>query len=122
VIVGFGDKVAMDDTLGDALAALFTGEAPTQPPPQEPPGGPPTTQPPTGGGTITPELADALRDAQTAYAAAQAALAKNPPDWAAFGQAQDALREALDRAARLSQTGGGSTQTSTPTGTSSPAT
>jgi hypothetical protein len=123
VIVGFGDKVAMDDTLDGALAALFTGETPTEPPPEEP-GTPttPPTQPPGGGGTISPELADALADAQAAYAAAQAALNQTPPDWAAFGQAQEALRDALDRAAQLSQAGGGTAPTSTPTSTSSPPT
>ena len=122
VIVGFGDKVAMANTLPEALGALFTGEAPTQPPPEEP-GTPttPPTRPPGGGGTISPELATALQDAQDAYAAAQAALAQNPPDWAAFGRAQDALRDALDRAARLSGAGA-SAPTSTPTGTSPPAT
>src|SRR5262245_22838549 len=125
VIVGFGDKVAMANTLDDALSALFTGESPTGPPPEEEPGGPtspPPTPPPGAGGNVSPELADALADAQAAYAAAQAALAQNPPDWAAFGQAQDDLREALDRAARLSGASAGSAPPATPTGTSSPPT
>ena len=122
VIVGFGDKVAMANTLDDALAALFTGEGPTQPPPEEP-GTPttPPTQPPGGGGTISPELAAALQDAQQAYAAGQAALAQNPPDWAAFGQAQNELRQALDRIAQLSGAGG-SAPPATPTGSASPPT
>ena len=120
VIVGFGDKVAMANTLPDALAALFTGEAPTEPPPETPPGdeptSPPTSPPPGSGGTITPELADALADAQAAYAAAQAALTQNPPNWTAFGQAQADLQAALDRAARLTQ-GSGTSPPASPTST-----
>ena len=99
VLVSFGNDVAFEDTLEEALDTLFAnqggnpggeGETPTTPPPPEEGGGTPTTPP------DSPALAAALQDAQDAIAAAEAALKAG--DFAAYGKAQDDLRKAIDRA------------------------
>lgn len=44
-----------------------------------------------------------LRQAEQYYAQAQAALAKNPPDWVAYGQAIGKMKQALDNAQKATQ-------------------
>ena len=84
VLVSFGSKVAFEDDLKTALVKVFSDQN-------------------AGGTTVTPtgttpeaELAAALIDANKAYAAGQAALAKG--DFAAYGVAQKRLEAALTRA------------------------
>lgn len=106
VLVGYGANVALDDTLAGALDQVFgSSPAPTVDPEFESEGGlepqpipedvPPEPIPSTGD-PLT-DLTIAIQDAQQAYADGQAALAEG--DFGAYGQAQDRLEEALQRAA-----------------------
>lgn len=113
VLVAFGNKVAFEDTLQQALASVF-GQ-PVQPPSGTPTRPPPTTPPPAGGNA---DLAKALADAQQALADAQAALRAG--DFAAYGAAQQRLKDAIDRAIRAEGASGTPTPTPSPTPTRSP--
>jgi uncharacterized membrane protein (UPF0182 family) len=103
IAVVFGDKVGFASTLADALNEVFgPGAAPppagggsTGPTTSPAPG---TTTPPTTGKGST-ALQQAIADAQAAYTAGQKALAKDPPDFTAYGKAQQDLQAALGRAA-----------------------
>jgi uncharacterized membrane protein (UPF0182 family) len=102
VLVGYGQNVALENTLDVALAKVFgtspeatadqklTDEGqvtePTEPTPTEEPTGDPAT-----------DLAIAIAQAQRAYEDGQIALAKG--DFAAYGDAQERLKAALDAAA-----------------------
>ncbi|MFW3462018.1 UPF0182 family protein [Streptomyces sp. 058-1L] len=95
VAASYGSKIVFENSLGDALNAVFgvDGESDTTPPdPSEPPGD--TTKPPATGSDA---LKQAIADAQKAYNDGEAALKEQ--DWPAYGKAQDALQEALERAA-----------------------
>ena len=90
VLVSFGEKIGFDDTLRGALDQVFGGDSGS-------------TETTTGTGTGTQgsggtnsALAQALASAQRALADAQAALAKG--DFAAYGQAQDRLKAAIEAA------------------------
>ncbi|MDX3077706.1 UPF0182 family protein [Streptomyces sp. NPDC088354] len=90
VLVWYGGQVEFEDTLGQALNAVFgTADGGTAPPPET--GGTGTAPPPSNA-----TVAQALADAQAAYDASQKALKAG--DWAAYGQAQKDLAEALQRA------------------------
>ena len=107
VAVAFGDKIAWAGSLDAALNDLFGGSSGAQAgdngtTPTPTPGGTPT---PTPSGTATPPpagsadsaaLSKALKDAQAAYVKGEAALRKG--DFAAYGQAQAELKDALQRA------------------------
>ncbi|WP_328947091.1 UPF0182 family protein [Streptomyces sp. NBC_00250] len=88
------DTTVFEDNLTKALNAVFGVEAPTTPPttPTTPPG---TTNPPPASNDAA--LKQAISDAQKAYDAGEAALAKG--DWAAYGKAQEDLQAALQKAA-----------------------
>ena len=96
VLAAYGNEVVMEDTLERALAKVFTGSA-------------------TGGGgggggkgidtTPQQELAQALTDASAAYEEGQRALREG--DFGAYGDAQERLKSALDRAAAAQQQLGG---------------
>ncbi|GGY32750.1 UPF0182 protein [Streptomyces omiyaensis] len=89
------DTTVFENNLTDALNAVFGVEGAT--PPTTPPGTdqPPTTpQPPASADAA---LKQAISDAQKAYDAGEAALAKG--DWAAYGKAQEDLQTALEKAA-----------------------
>ncbi|KUP96639.1 hypothetical protein AC529_11295 [Thermobifida cellulosilytica TB100] len=96
VLVGFGDQVAIGSNLQDALNNLFDeGEAPLE----EPRTGEETPEGGTEGGGQAPadgELAQALKDASEAYEDGQAALREG--DFAAYGEANERLADALERA------------------------
>ncbi|MGA0010102.1 MAG: UPF0182 family protein [Candidatus Nanopelagicales bacterium] len=103
VLAGYGANVALEDTLDEALAAVFESDPfPTPEPvpgPEPEPGPTPTPTPtPTPGPSGDPltDLQSALADAQAAYDRGQEALAKG--DFAAYGQAQADLEAALRRA------------------------
>ncbi|MFF8844694.1 UPF0182 family protein [Streptomyces sp. NPDC015127] len=97
VAVVYGQRIGFADDLGGALSQVFGERAPddtTTPPtePDEPPTEP--TEPPATGDAA---LQDAIEDAQKAYSDGQAAMKRG--DWTAYGKAQSALQEALQRAA-----------------------
>ncbi len=107
ILVGYGSNVAMENTLDVALAKVF-GASPdsttdAEPDPNAPSGtgeGQPSPSPtPAQPGTGNPEtdLSLALTAAQSAYDDGQLALAKG--DFAAYGEAMDRLKTALDAAA-----------------------
>ncbi|MFV0127907.1 UPF0182 family protein [Streptomyces sp. HMX112] len=85
------DTTVFEDNLAKALNAVFgvEGEVPTTPqPPSDP------TKPPATGEAA---LKQAIADAQKAFEDGEAAIKKS--DWTAYGKAQEALQEALQRAA-----------------------
>ncbi|MDP4013108.1 MAG: UPF0182 family protein [Candidatus Nanopelagicales bacterium] len=84
VLASYGQAVVMADTVDEALTRVFnvTGD----------------TSKESDKSTAQQKLAQALEDASKAYASGQAALAKG--DFAAYGKAQEALKNALDRAAK----------------------
>ncbi|MGO4598271.1 UPF0182 family membrane protein [Terrabacter sp. 2RAF25] len=111
VAVAFGDKIAWAGSLDAALNDLFggsgvqagdngTGTPPTSTPTPGTTGTP--SQTPTGTATSqagtpnAPALTKALSDAEAAYAEGEAALKRG--DFAAYGQAQTKLKDALKRA------------------------
>ena len=127
VLVSFGEQIGFADTLAEALDQVFGGDsgvedvtpgddaeevpdAPVEPdeggdggeatatPTATPqPTATPTTQPTQApSGDPRAALRSALEDARDAIEAGQAALADG--DFAAYGEAQDALQEALERA------------------------
>jgi uncharacterized protein len=85
VIASYGDQVVMEETLGQALAALFM--EPAHRPPR--PGGPPP-------GFIVPSEAGRAREALSHYNQAMERLKAG--DWQGFGAQMDELRRALERA------------------------
>ncbi|MFE6226251.1 UPF0182 family protein [Streptomyces sp. NPDC057854] len=87
------DTTVFENNLTDALNAVFgvEGTAPPSPPDTDEPTEP---QPPASADAA---LKQAIADAQKAYDAGEAALAKG--DWAAYGKAQDDLQAALEKAA-----------------------
>ena len=121
-VVAFGDKLAWSDTLTGALDGLFggssgatagdSGSSPTKPGTKPTPG---TTPSP---GTDAAALAQALKDLQAAFDDGQKAL-KNG-DFAAYGQAQKRLDDAIRRAVEAAPKGGSATVTPSPTGTATP--
>lgn len=100
ILVGYGSNVAMENTLDVALAKVF-GKSPTAttdavPGETTPDGQTPSPSPTTPSDPAT-ALAAALARAQSAYDDGQLALAKG--DFAAYGQAMEELKSALDDAA-----------------------
>jgi uncharacterized membrane protein (UPF0182 family) len=96
VIASFGDQVVIEDTLTDALAALFGQTIPTL---QEPPtdGEPPTgTEPPAITGTAAEQAQELLAEAQTLFTEADAALAEG--NFAEFGAKLEEARAKVDQA------------------------
>nr|WP_276319536.1 UPF0182 family protein [Cellulomonas endophytica] len=138
VLVGFGDDIGFGDTLDEALDQVFGGDSgfeagedtgpqepavPTEPGTEEPtdpgteePTDPGTEEPADPGATGDPatRLADALARADAAIAAAEAAFTAG--DFAAYGEAQEDLRQAVEDAVTAQQELSG-TATGTTTGT-----
>lgn len=128
VLVSFGEQIGFADTLAEALDQVFGGDAgvedvtpgedaeevpdapvdgetpddgeePTATPTEEPTEEPtqtPTAEPTAPAGDARAQLQAALEDARDALEAGQDALERG--DWAAYGEAQDALQDALERA------------------------
>ncbi len=108
VFVSFGDEVGFADTLPEALDQVFgDGAAPEMPDAPEAPDTPETPDTPDTPDTPavpeTPEVGDArddlkaaLEDANAALKEGQEALRNN--DFAAYGEAQQRLQTALERA------------------------
>jgi uncharacterized membrane protein (UPF0182 family) len=125
VLVSFGDRIAFEPTLSEALDSLFAGrvtetpvediEDPSSSPEPTPPAqeSPEPSPSPTGDGGDTPpppaaepgDLGAALQEADDALADAQAALSRG--DFAAYGEAQERLEAAIERALAAQRAGGG---------------
>jgi uncharacterized membrane protein (UPF0182 family) len=120
VIVAFGSKIAIAETLEKALDQVFEGDSGAETEEPEKPGT--GTNTPGTGQNTNAQLADAIADAQKAYADGQAALAKG--NFAEYGKQQDKLEAALNRAANLQNKkaggGGGAGTVPTPTPVASP--
>ncbi|WP_106814300.1 UPF0182 family membrane protein [Microbacterium timonense] len=112
VLVSFGDDIAFEDTLNEALDTLFggdsgadAGDTDVEPTPGATPA--PTPEPtPTPSEPTTPsEPADdyqaALQEAQQAMLDRQAALEKG--DWAAYGEADARLTAAVEKLIQLGE-------------------
>ncbi|WP_083839688.1 UPF0182 family protein [Arthrobacter globiformis] len=124
VLVAFGDKIGFAPTLDAALNQLFGGRSGAQAGDAtngKTPTSPGTTPPSTGSADARAALKAALDEANAAIKAGQEALAKG--DFAAYGDEQkklsDALKKALDAEARIAGTGTASTPTS-PSATPTP--
>ncbi|CAB4849086.1 MAG: UPF0182 family protein [Actinobacteria bacterium] len=109
VLVSFGSKVAFEDDLATALKKVFSGQTsiPTDP-----------TAPETPATTPEQDLANAILDANQAYNDGVAALAAG--DFAAYGEAQARLSEALQRATAAGGVIAGKNLAVTPTPTPVP--
>jgi uncharacterized protein len=93
----FGNTVGFGPSLGDALQQVFGTSAGAS----TATGGSTVTTPSTGGATPSAAVNKQIAAADQAYRNAQAALGKNPPDFAAYGAAQTALGQALNQLAAL---------------------
>src|SRR5919112_5687634 len=122
VLVSFGDKIGFADTLDQALDQVFGGDSGASAGDAGTPGSGGGTGTGTGGGaTQTPEqrLRAALAEAQQAITDGQAALAKQ--DFAAYGEAQRRLQQALQRAVDAeAAVGRASTASPSPSATPAP--
>nr|MCU0266865.1 UPF0182 family protein [Actinomycetes bacterium] len=90
VLVSFGNRIGFADTLPQALDQVFEGDAGTSPPPDTD-----GEQPP-----VDDTLEQALADAEQALTDADAALKAG--DFAAYGEAQQRLADAIARAVAAS--------------------
>jgi len=120
VLVSFGDQIAFEDTLQEALDVVFGEDSVTT---GDPPGGgdePGDPGDPGEPGGTNAALQQALADAQQALEDSQAALAAG--DFAAYGVAQEALRDAITRAiaAQGGSNGEGSGDSPSPDPTDTP--
>ncbi|WP_237225281.1 UPF0182 family membrane protein [Rothia nasisuis] len=115
VLVGFGEKVGFAPTLEEALDELFSGssgaETATDAGVNETEAAQATdeTAPPVDSADLT----SALQDARAAMQDADAAMKAG--DWAAYGEAQNRLNEALQRAIDAEGLQGTATTDATPT-------
>jgi uncharacterized membrane protein (UPF0182 family) len=97
ILVAFGDQIAFEDTLDEALTVLFGSSGlPDETDPVDPadPGTEPTE--PEAPTTGSDALAAALQDALEAIQEKDAAMAAG--DWTAFGAAEEKLRKAIEAA------------------------
>ncbi|UYN84820.1 MAG: UPF0182 family protein [Microcella sp.] len=105
ILVAFGDEIAFEDTLDQALDALFGGDSGANAgdgdvEPVDPTDPTAPTDPSEPGVEISAALAQALRDARDALLEREAAYARN--DLVGAAQADERLQEALERAIALS--------------------
>jgi uncharacterized protein len=119
VIAAFGDDVVIEDTLQEALVALFGERVATQERPgaegEQPPPDGEGEPPPEEGGTAADEAARLLAEADRLFAQADAALREG--DFATFGQRFEQARELVTQANELlaGEEGGGESTTTTST-------
>nr|WP_308799333.1 UPF0182 family protein [Agromyces protaetiae] len=133
VLVAFGDQIAFQDTLDQALDVLFGGDSGAAAGDQEVEPGTGEGEPPAeggadggdgeqtaGGSTPNSELQSLLNRAQQAMQNKQAALQAG--DWAAYGVADAQLAEIVSELVALAGNGSGSATTtpSTPAPTPAP--
>lgn len=102
VLVAFGDRIAFEDTLDQALDSLFGGDSGANAGDSDQDPTKPDTTPSTDSGAVditeNPALAAALQRASAALAKKQAALQAG--DWTAFGAADQELAKAVEDALR----------------------
>jgi uncharacterized membrane protein (UPF0182 family) len=91
VLASYGDTTVLENSLGAALAAVFEGTPTGEGDGDGGDGGTGQTE------DAQADLTRALLDAEAAFAAGEEALRAG--DFAAYGQAQEDLKDALDRAA-----------------------
>ncbi|MFC1929445.1 UPF0182 family protein [Chloroflexota bacterium] len=91
VIVAAGDRIAMEPTLTESIAAIFGTEAPLLPKP-------PVSEEPVP--QVSADIASLIAEAQQHYDSAQKFLKEE--DWAGYGEELKALRTVLDNLAELS--------------------
>jgi uncharacterized membrane protein (UPF0182 family) len=97
VIVVYGNRIAMEETLAEALAQVMGVERATEPgPAEEEPPGPEAPLLPVEGG-----VADLIRQADTHYQAAQDCLQAG--DWTCYGREMDALEQVLEALVRAAE-------------------
>ncbi len=115
VLVSYGNEVAANTSLAASLGDLFGAPVSRpDPPATPPPGGTPTPSPTaTPPAPVAGDVAALIAEAADAFEAGEAALRAN--DFAAYGQAQDRLRTALDRLA-AAEGAPAATPAPTPTG------
>ena len=124
VIVVFGDKVVIRDSLREAITTIFPGSSPdtleqqatttTPPPPGQT--SPPTTTPPPPGGPPAPPLTsvnDLLNEATARFNSAEEAL-KNG-DLAAYQRFTNEARDLVRRATEATRSTADTTPATTPT-------
>ena len=104
VVVAFGNDLAWSDTLDGALDELFGGDSGATAGDAGDEGEPPAEG--SEGEETDPDtaLARAIADIEEAFADGEAALADG--DWEAYGEAQDRLQEAINRAVAANPEGG----------------
>ncbi|SDM16782.1 hypothetical protein SAMN05421874_1426 [Nonomuraea maritima] len=110
VLVSFGSKIGVGRTLEEALHQVFGGEQQQQPSEEQQTEAQPEQ--------ATTALDTAIAEAKKAYDDAQEALQSSPPDWDAYGDAQQRLQDALQQLEGV--TGQGGQPTPSPTGSPSP--
>jgi uncharacterized membrane protein (UPF0182 family) len=94
ILVAFGDQIAFEDTLDEALTVLFGSSGiPDETEPTDPDA---DASEPEGPTTGSDALAAALQQALEAIQEKDAAMAAG--DWTAFGLAEEKLREAIEAA------------------------
>ena len=97
ILVAFGDQIAFEDTLDEALTVLFGSSGiPDEVAPTDP--ADPDTDPtePEAPATGSDALAAALQQALEAIQEKDAAMAAG--DWSAYGKAEEKLRDAIEAA------------------------
>ncbi len=107
VVVAFGNDLAWSDTLDGALDELFGGDSgatASDAGTESPEGGPAPDDGEGTSGTDEGALAEAVQEIEQAYADGQAALEAG--DWEAYGQAQERLQAAIQKAVEASPGGG----------------
>jgi uncharacterized membrane protein (UPF0182 family) len=90
ILVAFGDQIAFEDTLDQALTVLF-GSSGIDPKPVP-------TDPTDPSGPTTPSVALQLALAQALEAIQEKEAAMIAGDWTAFGQAEAKLKRAIEAA------------------------
>lgn len=95
VILATQDRIAMADSFGSALTALFGSAPVTQPPPSPSPGASPGPSASPTGSPAAATIAQLVRSASDHYAAAQTALKAG--DFTTYGQELKALESDLAR-------------------------
>lgn len=109
VLVAFGDEVGFADTLSESLDQVFEGESGAETPeeqqtedlPEDETEGEGSQAEPPMAGSAQDQLTEALDDARDAMSRSESAMADG--DWAAYGQAQADLQDALERALELEE-------------------
>ncbi|MFM1950999.1 MAG: hypothetical protein RL418_686, partial [Actinomycetota bacterium] len=96
ILVAFGDQIAFEDTLDEALDVLFGGNSGAVTGDSEGTG---STSSPSDSESASPELVAVLEAARKAIEDKQVALADG--DWTAYGTADEKLAQAIEKALEL---------------------